>query len=94
MHPVTAKRGKPALHTAYPPAKLPARLSASKSQHGIDINSLRGCVACNQLPVQAQELMYGQTTSGMFGYSHLTGAYQGGQADYVRVPLGEQHLGR
>lgn len=33
--------------------------------------------------------MYGQNTCGMFGYSHLTGGYQGGQADYVRVPLGE-----
>lgn len=39
--------------------------------------------------MQAQELLYGQTTSGMFGYSHLTGAYQGGQADYVRVPIGK-----
>lgn len=33
--------------------------------------------------------MYGQTSAGMFGYSHLTGGYQGGQADYVRVPFGE-----
>jgi hypothetical protein len=24
----------------------------------------------------------------MFGYSHLTGGYQGGQADFVRVPIG------
>jgi hypothetical protein len=39
--------------------------------------------------LQTQELLYGQATSGMFGYSHLTGAYQGGQAEYVRVPLGE-----
>lgn len=38
------------------------------------------------------EMMYGQTTSGMYGYSHLTGSYQGGQADYVRVPLGECRL--
>lgn len=25
---------------------------------------------------------------GFFGYSHLTGGYEGGQADYVRVPFG------
>jgi threonine dehydrogenase-like Zn-dependent dehydrogenase len=34
------------------------------------------------------ELLYGQTVSGVYGYSHLTGGYQGGQAEYVRVPLG------
>lgn len=51
------------------------------------------CFTWHMLPwcvhVQAQEVMYGQTTCGMYGYSHLTGAYQGGQADFVRVPLGE-----
>jgi hypothetical protein len=26
--------------------------------------------------------------AGFFGYSHLTGGYDGGQADYVRVPFG------
>jgi threonine dehydrogenase-like Zn-dependent dehydrogenase len=26
---------------------------------------------------------------GVFGYSHLAGGYQGGQADFVRVPYGE-----
>lgn len=40
-------------------------------------------------PTQTQELLYGQATSGMFGYSHLTGGYQGGQAEFVRVPLGK-----
>ncbi len=30
--------------------------------------------------------VYGYGTSGMFGYSHLTGGYPGGQAEYVRVP--------
>lgn len=27
-------------------------------------------------------------TCGMFGYSHLTGGWEGGQAEYVRVPFG------
>lgn len=26
----------------------------------------------------------------MFGYAHVTGGYEGGQADYVRVPFGER----
>lgn len=36
--------------------------------------------------------MYGGQTSGMFGYSHFTGGYAGGQAEYVRVPLGDVNL--
>jgi threonine dehydrogenase-like Zn-dependent dehydrogenase len=30
--------------------------------------------------------MFGHTTAGLFGYTHLTGGYAGGQAEYVRVP--------
>ena len=30
--------------------------------------------------------MFGHTTAGLFGYTHLTGGYPGGQAEYVRVP--------
>jgi threonine dehydrogenase-like Zn-dependent dehydrogenase len=30
--------------------------------------------------------MFGDTTAGLFGYSHLTGGYAGGQAEYLRVP--------
>lgn len=36
--------------------------------------------------------MYGGRTSGFFGYSHLTGGFAGGQAEYVRVPLGDVNL--
>jgi threonine dehydrogenase-like Zn-dependent dehydrogenase len=32
------------------------------------------------------EQAFGFTTAGLFGYSHLTGGYAGGQAEYVRVP--------
>jgi threonine dehydrogenase-like Zn-dependent dehydrogenase len=30
---------------------------------------------------------FGDTTAGLFGYSHLTGGYAGGQAEYLRVPF-------
>ncbi|MGI8741437.1 MAG: zinc-dependent alcohol dehydrogenase [Bryobacteraceae bacterium] len=33
------------------------------------------------------EKLYGQSASGLFGYSHLYGGYAGGQAEYVRVPF-------
>lgn len=33
--------------------------------------------------------MFGHTTAGLFGYSHLTGGYAGGQAEYVRVPYAD-----
>lgn len=29
---------------------------------------------------------FGDTTAGLFGYSHITGGYAGGQAQYMRVP--------
>jgi threonine dehydrogenase-like Zn-dependent dehydrogenase len=36
--------------------------------------------------------MYGSGTAGIFGYSHFTGGFAGGQAEYVRVPLGDVNL--
>ena len=35
------------------------------------------------------EKMWGHSTAGIFGYSHLTGGYAGGQAEYVRVPYAD-----
>ena len=32
---------------------------------------------------------FGHTTAGLFGYSHLTGGFAGGQAEYVRVPYAD-----
>ena len=37
----------------------------------------------------ASEIAYGYPMTGAFGYSHLTGGYAGGQAQYVRVPYGD-----
>lgn len=55
----------------------------NKSQHA----------ACdNSNPVDDQditEFAYGHGSSGLFGYSHLTGGYAGGQAEYVRVPYSD-----
>jgi threonine dehydrogenase-like Zn-dependent dehydrogenase len=33
--------------------------------------------------------MFGHGTAGLFGYTHLTGGYPGGQAEYVRVPFAD-----
>jgi threonine dehydrogenase-like Zn-dependent dehydrogenase len=33
--------------------------------------------------------MMGQSPAGLFGYSHLTGGYAGGQAEYLRVPFAD-----
>jgi threonine dehydrogenase-like Zn-dependent dehydrogenase len=47
--------------------------------------------ACdNTLPAEKAEMSetaYGYRAAGIFGYSHLTGGYWGGQAEYVRVPF-------
>ena len=32
---------------------------------------------------------FGHPTAGLYGYSHLTGGYAGGQAEYVRVPYAD-----
>ena len=35
------------------------------------------------------EIAYGYPMSGLFGYSHMTGGYAGGQAEYARVPYSD-----
>jgi len=35
------------------------------------------------------EKMFGHATAGFYGYSHLTGGYAGGQAEYARVPFAD-----
>ena len=35
------------------------------------------------------EIAYGYAMGGAFGYSHLTGGYAGGQAEYLRVPYSD-----
>lgn len=33
--------------------------------------------------------MFGHSAAGLYGYTHLTGGYPGGQAEYVRVPFAD-----
>jgi threonine dehydrogenase-like Zn-dependent dehydrogenase len=35
------------------------------------------------------EKMFGHSTAGIYGYSHITGGYAGGQAEYARVPYAD-----
>ncbi len=63
--------------------------------------SCGGCFHCklqqfsacdNSNPVEKQDMsatLYGQPMSGLFGYSHLTGGYSGGQSEFVRVPYSD-----
>ena len=58
-----------------------------------------GCFFCQQTMwslcdnsnpnARIAELAYGQSPSGLFGYSHMLGGYAGGQAEYVRVPFAD-----
>ncbi|MEW9855358.1 zinc-dependent alcohol dehydrogenase [Novosphingobium sp. M1R2S20] len=46
----------------------------------------------NSNPVEKQDMsanLYGHAMAGLFGYSHMTGGYSGGQAEYVRVPYSD-----
>jgi threonine dehydrogenase-like Zn-dependent dehydrogenase len=57
------------------------------------------CFACEQKMfsvcentnpnAEMAEKMWGHSTAGIFGYSHLTGGYAGGQAEYARVPYAD-----
>jgi len=38
--------------------------------------------------------VFGHTTAGLFGYTHLTGGYPGGQAEYLRVPYADTTVQR
>ena len=63
--------------------------------------SCGGCFHCqikqysaceNSNPVEKQDTsatLYGHPMAALFGYSHLTGGYSGGQAEYVRVPFSD-----
>lgn len=63
--------------------------------------SCGGCFHCritqysaceNSNPADKQDMsekLYGHPMAGIFGYSHMTGGYSGGQAEYVRVPFSD-----
>jgi threonine dehydrogenase-like Zn-dependent dehydrogenase len=38
---------------------------------------------------QLADKVIGHATAGLFGYTHLTGGYPGGQAEYLRVPFAD-----
>lgn len=42
-------------------------------------------------PSKTMEKLYGHRTAGIFGYSKLLGGYEGGQAEYARVPLADNN---
>ncbi|QQC66939.1 zinc-dependent alcohol dehydrogenase [Paraburkholderia ginsengisoli] len=46
------------------------------------------CERSNRNKEKADKV-FGHATAGLFGYSHLTGGYPGGQAEYVRVPYAD-----
>ncbi len=46
------------------------------------------CDVSNPNKEMAKKMM-GQAPAGLFGYSHLTGGFAGGQAEYLRVPYAD-----
>ena len=46
------------------------------------------CERSNRNKALADKL-FGHTTAGLFGYTHLTGGYPGGQAEYLRIPFAD-----
>ncbi|MCR6655322.1 MAG: glutathione-dependent formaldehyde dehydrogenase [Opitutus sp.] len=59
---------------------------------GACIHCLRQQFSCcdNTNPnARVAELLMGYSPAGIFGYSHMTGGYAGGQAQYARVPFAD-----
>ena len=82
----------------------PARKSTLKKGQRVVVPFTIACGSCyhcgkhqysacdNGTPADNQDIaqeLYGQPMAGLFGYSHMTGGYAGGQAEYVRVPFSD-----
>jgi threonine dehydrogenase-like Zn-dependent dehydrogenase len=52
-------------------------------------NGYWSCCERSNRTADKAKAMFGHQTGGLFGYSHLTGGYPGGQAEYVRVPFAD-----
>ena len=68
---------------------VPFTISCGRCYH-CSKQQYSGCENGN--PAVKQDMgreLYGQPMAGLFGYSHLTGGYSGGQAEYVRVPFSD-----
>src|SRR3569833_3530642 len=46
------------------------------------------CMTTNRNKAMADKV-FGHGPAGLFGYTHLTGGYPGGQAEYLRVPFAD-----
>ena len=57
-----------------------------------ELKSVKGNALALAIPASYKHLadkVFGHATAGLFGYTHLTGGYPGGQAEYVRVPFAD-----
>ena len=50
---------------------------------------LNSCCDNSNPNAEVAKKLMGQSPTGMFGYSHLTGGFAGGQAEYLRVPFAD-----
>ncbi|KAK9840643.1 hypothetical protein WJX81_006607 [Elliptochloris bilobata] len=59
---------------------------------GPNVKSVKdsGCDTTNNSEVEG--MLYGLNTGGFRGYTALTGGWEGGQAEYARVPFGDVNL--
>jgi threonine dehydrogenase-like Zn-dependent dehydrogenase len=53
---------------------------------------LYSCCDNSNTKAYIAETAYGQTTAGVYGYSHMMGGYAGGQAEFLRVPYADVNL--
>jgi len=55
----------------------------------------RGLTSCcdnTNIKSHLADKVFGQPTAGIYGYSHLTGGFSGGQAEFLRAPFADVNL--
>jgi len=66
---------------------VPFTISCGKCHHCLQQEY--SCCDNTNPNAKIAELLMGYSPAGIFGYSHMTGGYAGGQAQYARVPFAD-----
>ena len=80
--PAARQRSRWAIGSSYPSPSFAANASSASAA------TSRSARRTNRNKDLADKA-FGHTTAGLFGYTHLTGGYPGGQAEYLRVPFAD-----
>jgi threonine dehydrogenase-like Zn-dependent dehydrogenase len=79
----------PAVHNLKPGDRVVVPFPIACGACGACASGKFACCENSNPNAWMQEKLMGHSTAGIFGYSHQTGGFAGGQAEYVRVPFAD-----